>query len=257
MLSLDPAIDDLQRRLQADCQKGLCLPSPYRYYDGAPVGTVVPLDTAQEQVMIIGAYPSARFATVRGVPYVPIGDVGRPFPEKMHMAGGEAWTVPSGRELRERYLVPLGLSREQCWITNLVRVFLFQKWHAVKSRQLEPSWTGEETRSRFECLAKEGKGWLGEELAIARPRIVITLGAEAAGILRGVKGQQPRNALLGGTVQEMAVGGIAYPVIHLAHPGILMRRGSASNPWPERHKEHIQAARRVLEEMGLVPPGAA
>jgi len=94
--------------------------------------------------------------------------------------------------------------------------------------------------------------WLEEELALARPRVVITLGAEVAGILREVKGSKKRNALLGGEVWPLELGGKTYQVVHLAHPGIVMRPASEWNPWPRLHQEeHIPALREELEGLGL------
>jgi hypothetical protein len=85
--------------------------------------------------------------------------------------------------------------------------------------------------------------WIERELALAlaRPRLVITLGAEIAGIIRGVPGDARRNALLGREIVPVLLGSTRVPTVHLAHPGIVMRKGdSARNPWPERHvKEHI------------------
>jgi uracil-DNA glycosylase len=94
--------------------------------------------------------------------------------------------------------------------------------------------------------------WLEEELILAQPRLVITLGAEVAGILQEMKGQRKRNALLGGVLKELQLGTASYQVIHLAHPGIVMRPASERNPWPRLHWEtHIPAAREVVEQLAV------
>jgi uracil-DNA glycosylase len=160
--------------------------------------------------------------------------------------------VDSGAELEQAYLAPLGLHRSQCWITDLVRVFLFKEGHIAKYRRLGCGWPERETRSQFEEYAVQGMRWLEEELALARPGLVITLGREVAGILRQVKGRQKRNAWLGGEVRPLKLGGKAYQVVHLAHPGIVMRPESERNPWPRLHREeHIPALREELEGMAL------
>ncbi|RKY69989.1 MAG: hypothetical protein DRP97_04495 [Candidatus Latescibacterota bacterium] len=142
--------------------------------------------------------------------------------------------------------------RKKCWITVLVRVFLFKEGHLAKHRRLGCAWPERETRSQFECFAHKGMHWLEEELVLAQPKLVITLGAEVAGILRGVKGQKKRNDLLGGELKECQLGAASYPVIHLAHPGIVMRPVSKRNPWPRLHREtHIPVAREIVER--LVP----
>ena len=51
----------------------------YRFLYGNPVLPVVPLDTACGGVFIVGAYPSARFATLKGVADVPVDNNPGPF----------------------------------------------------------------------------------------------------------------------------------------------------------------------------------
>ena len=245
-------IRDFQKRLFAAYKNDLSLPSTYEYIYGNPVQPVVPLDTSQGGVCIIGAYPSARFATIGAERDVPVGDNCGPFSTERYFDGTRVRTVNSGEELEQAYLTPLGLRRSQCWVTNLVRVFLFKKGHIAKYRRLGCEWPERETRSQFEEYALQGMHWLEEELALARPCLVITLGTEVAGILRQVKGSQKRNTLLGGEVRPLELGGKAYQVVHLAHPGIVMRPASERNPWPRLHREeHIPALREGLEGMGL------
>lgn len=243
-------IKGFQRRLYANYKDDLGFPEPYQYLYGNPIHPVVPLDVAQHSVLILGAYPSARFAAVAGERDVPVGDNCGPFSTERYFDGQRVRTVNSGQELEEAYLEPLGLRRDQCWITDLVRVFLFKQGHIDKYRRLGCEWPPRQTRRQFEVYAERGIEWLVEELAIAGPRIVITLGSEVAGLLQGVKGQKGRNALLGGDLKEVQVEGKAYPVIHLAHPGIVMRPATERNRWPHLHRvEHIPLAREVLKKV--------
>lgn len=80
---------------------------------------------------------------------------------------------------------------------------------------------------------------------------MITLGAELAGLLRGVKTQAHRNTLLGPSISPLQVGSTTVPTVHLAHPGIVMRRStSGKNRWPELHEtEHIPALKRALKQL--------
>lgn len=244
------AVQDFRRRLYADYEGDLSLPPTYKYIYGNPVQPVVPLDTAQGGVCIIGAYPSAKFATIGSEQDVPVSDNCGPFSTERYFDGRRVRTVASGDELERAYLAPLGLPREQCWVTDLVRVFLFKGGHLAKYRRLGCGWPERETRSQFEAFAEQGMHWLEEELALAQPRLVITLGAEVAGILQNVREQRRRNALLGGDARSLLLGPASYPVIHLAHPGIIMRPASDRNPWPRLHREtHIPAARQVVQRL--------
>jgi uracil-DNA glycosylase len=160
------------------------------------------------------------------------------------------WQVESGRELNEAYLIPLGLKRNQCWLTNLVKVFVFKEGHTKKYRHLDCTWPPRPNRDDFEHYAHKSKDWLAEELEAARPRAIITLGTEVAGVLQEVRGQKKRNALLGGDVKPLSIAGKEYPAIHLAHPGITMRKATDRNPWPRLHREkHIPAAHQHIADI--------
>lgn len=243
-------VGSFQRRLFASYQGSLTLPPHYAYLWGNPVRTLVPLDTAQDGVMIVGAYSTARFATLNGESDVPVGDIGGPFADKAYFDGARVRTVASGHELEAGYLCPLGLSRTQCWITNLVKVFLFKNGHIERYRRLGCDWPARETRSQFEELARQGLGWLLEELELARPRLIITLGREVAGVLQGVHGARARVALLGGERRVLWLDDVGYPAIHLAHPGIVMCPESAANPWSRLHRdEHVPMAREMVQAL--------
>lgn len=244
------AIQNFQQRLYVHYKHSLALPPTYHYLYGNPVQPIVPLDTVQGGICIIGAYPTARFATLDSEGDVPFADICQPFSTERYFDGRRMRKVASGAEFEQSYLVPLGLRREQCWITNLVRVFLFKDQHLAQYRRLGCPWPEWETRSRFEELARQGLAWLEEELALARPRLVITLGAEVAGVLQDVRGQTAADTLLGGNLKDLWLGETVYPAIHLAHPGVVMCPASDHNPWPRLHREeHLPAARRVISRL--------
>lgn len=70
------------------------------------------------------------------------------------------------------------------------------------------------------------------------------------GLLQSVRGRIRRNELLDGDLKEAPGGGKVYPVIHLAHPGIVMRLATERDRWPFVHRtEHIPVAREALEEL--------
>ena len=245
-----PNIKSFQKKLFANYINDLSLPTKYNYLHGNPAQPVVPLDTAINGVLIIGAYPSAKFASIGSERDVPVNDLSCPFSTDRYFDGSRVRIVNSGIELEEAYLKPLGLEREQCWITNLVRIFLFKDGHVKKYRRLGCDWPERETRTKFENYAQQGMGWLQEEISLAKPKVIITLGAEVAGILQNVKSRKKRNELLGGEMKKIEIGSVVYPVLHFAHPGIVMRKASERNPWPRRHRDkHIPEARNALREL--------
>ena len=244
------SVKDFQRRVFENYKDDLSLPTTYNYYYGNPIHPIVPLDTQPRNIMVIGAYPTARFASIKSERDVPVGDITGPFSVEKYYDGSRIRTVSSGKELEDFYLSPLGLKRELCWITNIVRIFLYKEGHIKKYRRLGCEWPESETRSEFEKYAEQGMHWLEEEITLANPKVIIILGAEVAGILQKVKSPKKRNALLGGDLKELTMGAANYPIIHFAHPGIVMRPGGDRNPWPQLHREvHIPEARKSLEQL--------
>lgn len=210
------AIQNFQQRLYRHYPGGLSLPPTYRYLYGNPVQPVVPLGPEPRPVCLIGAYPPARLAAIGREVDVPVADGAGPFAATPYFDGRRV-RQPAGAWLAERYLTPLGLSLEQCWLTYLVRLFLFKDEHLARYRRLGCPWPEFETHSRFSPLARQGLAWLAEELALVRPRLVITLGREVAQVLQAVPGLAPDETLLGGHLQDLWLEEAVYPVLHLEH----------------------------------------
>ena len=61
--------------MYANYNESISIPEPYNYLYTNPVQPVVPLDLAQDNVFIIGAYPTAKFATMKGQRDVPVADI--------------------------------------------------------------------------------------------------------------------------------------------------------------------------------------
>jgi len=220
-----------------------------RYLHGTPLRPVVPLDTAIGELFILGAYPSARFALVNGVPDVPIADNLGPFENERWFDGARVREQPSARELRDLFLEPLAVDRGRCWVTDLVKVFLFKPGHCRKYASLGAALPAGYERDRFAELAERSIPWLGRELSVARPRLMISLGREVAGVLHGVASGSAQNRLLRAELVTVRVAGMEVPTMHCAHPGILMRSGPR-NPWPDRHRRgFLPALRSALREV--------
>ncbi|HHH31150.1 MAG TPA: hypothetical protein ENK57_22765 [Polyangiaceae bacterium] len=240
----------LQGRLYREYAQSVGLESHAQYMHGTPLRPVVPLDTAIDGVMIVGAYPSARFATIAGDRDVPVADNLGPFETERWFDGSRVREQPSAAELEELVLAPLELPRTLCWITDLVKVFLFKPGHRKKYERLGATVPAGYMREQFEELGERSLPWLEEEVAVARPRLLLTLGREVAGIVRGVKGDKARNRLLGAPVEPVRFGSVEVPTAHLAHPGILMR--PTGKHWKRAHlEERVPLLRRFMRAEGL------
>lgn len=244
-------IQELQRHIYNEYANDLQLDTNAKYLHGTPLKPVVPLDTGTRGLFILGAYPSARFAHVNKVSDVPVADNLGPFESERWFDGSRVRLQPSAKELEELFLEPLSVTRDCCWITDLVKVFLFKKGHIQRYDKLNAIVPIGYERERFFELGEQSLLWLQKELEIAEPSFVITLGAEVAGIIHGVRSSTSQSKLLVPEVVDMDVGGISIPTLHCAHPGILMRR-DPNNPWPERHKkEFIPALKSAKLKYGF------
>lgn len=248
-------------RLQADIVEKYAadvgLEPDASYVSGAPLRPLPPLDVGTDSVMIVGAYPSARFGVISGIRDVPVGDNMGPFEPERYFDGQRVRTQASADELRDLFFTPLGLDRSKCWITDIVKVFLFKEGHRRKYADLHATPPTGYRREDFEDLAVLSLRWLELELEVAEPRLLVTLGSEVAGVLRAARSQKTRNALLTGDLASVAIGGRTVHAVHLAHPGILMRKGQAGrNPWPARHQDHLAKLRVILKDLVLTssPP---
>jgi uracil-DNA glycosylase len=243
---LTSSVRGLLRQMYEGYAASVGLDPEARYLHGTPLRPVVPLDVGSGDVFVLGAYPSARFATIRGVADVPVADNLGPFEQERWFDGTRVREQPSARELHDLLLQPLGLQRERCWITDLVKVFLFKPGHLRRYERLGARAPDGYLRERFAELGRRSLPWIERELAVARPTLVVTLGAEVAGVLRGVTSASAQTRLLEPRVLTLALGAVKVPAVHCAHPGILMRPGPR-NPWPARHRQaFLPLLRRLL-----------
>ncbi len=239
-------MDDI-RNYQVDCfqkyKQDIRLPERYNYLYGNPVNVLVPVETAVNQFMIVGAYPSAKFFTINGITDVPVLDNDYPFSSETYFDGSRVRTVPSGIELNEVILKQIGIERHECWITNLVKVFLFKEGHIKRYNALNNN-NVEENRSKFDEYAQRSISWLKKEIKIANPKLIILLGLEVTKNIFKIS-EQKAISYFDGKVREIEMDGVLRNVVCFPHPGILMRSYD-KNPWPELFKNKIAPEVKLL-----------
>lgn len=221
-----------QRRTWKDYKQIVGLPDPYTYLFGNPVKVHVPIDTATNGVMIIGAYPTAHFNVIGSHRDVPVSDHLYPFSNEIYFDGSIVNAVRSGKEIEDYFLKNLGVLRSQCWITDLVKVFLFKDGHKRKYQALGFD-NHSETRSHFKALAQKSKPFIDEEIQIANPEIILGLGAEVNSIMLNCTEKEVIEIMFEGKCAEYLTGGNKYCYYPVAHPGILMRNTQGSEKWRE------------------------
>ena len=192
--------------------------------------------------MIVGAYPSAKFFTVNGIADTPLYDNDSPFSNETYFDGSRTRTIPSGQELNDVILDHIGIDRKDCWITDLVKVFLFKQGHIDRYYKL-----GKhdliENRTMFKEFANRSIHWLEKEIEIAKPYVVILLGLEVTSTLCGLTDKEAKS-YLDGKSREIVIGKQSVNIIALPHPGILMKR-TKKNQWPNRFVNEIAPTAKI------------
>jgi len=243
-------MENLITKFQKECwanYKDCCgIPQSYAYLWGNPVKVHIPIDTAQNGIMIIGAYPTAHFNTIKGVRDVPVEDHLYPFSNEHYFDGSTVRSVKSGEELDKYYLKPLDSNRDECWITDLVKVFLFKEGHIKKYHQL--GFNGYLlSRSKFREIAVNSLKYIHEEIKLAQPKIILTLGSEVAGSLMGISEKKAIKLMTKFPV-DYKVGNKNYKLFALPHPGIIMRNSRRSEVWKRVLQKQISQIKKILHE---------
>jgi len=237
-------IKDYQKKCWANYKKEIKLPEHYNYLYGNPVKVHVPIDVAKGQVMVVGAYPTAHFNTIDGIRDVPVEDHLYPFSNESYFDGSRVRTVKSGEELEDFYFSKLGITRDQCWITDLVKMFLFKEGHVKKYNELG-HFKQKETRSKFKEYAERSLSYLEDEIELCQPKIILTLGAEVASILLGVS-EQKAKSLMSEKPISFDVKGNTYLLYALPHPGIIMRNTEVAIKWQQVLEKQLEAIKKEL-----------
>lgn len=228
------------KEYQRDCfynyKQEINYPENYSYLDGNSINVLVPIETAKNEIMIVGAYPSAKFYTINGINDTPMADNDSPFSNESYFDGSRVRTIPSGKELNEVILEKIGVKRESCWITDLVKVFLFKQGHIDRYNKLGKS-DQTENRSKFSEYAEKSINRIEKEIELANPIVIILLGTEVTKTIFKLS-ENKAKTYLDGKIRIRIIKGTERNFICLPHPGILIKKFDR-NLWPERFENEI------------------
>jgi hypothetical protein len=218
-------------------------PAEYIYPTGNPIRPVLPVQIAQNKVMVIGAFPSARFQYINGK-LVPVADNLAPFAKEEYF-DGRGFRKQASRESLEKNFFGeklLNISFDDMWLTDLVKVYLFPAKHIKNCVTVTPKREYVNTHNMFKKIAISSLDWMHREIKLCNPKLIITLGEIPARVLQDDWKTKSIDLLTGLQAKPLSVGD-GYRIAHLAHPEI--RR---INPdWDKRSKETIKKLRRQLE----------
>ncbi len=223
-------IQQYQKKCSKEYAKSIKFPEETSYLYGNPVKTVVPIETAIGKTMVIGPFPAAKLYFVDDIPDVPLYDATAPFSIEPYYDGSRVRSSYTGQELSEVILETLEIQREHCWLTSLVKVFLFDDDHVKKYHRLGKEIT--ENRSKYMDYSNKSLSWIRQEMEIANPKIILLLGAEVVSSLLLVSEKEAFDYMTGEIVEKKIIWKNSN-FICLPHPGVIMDR-SARNPWPRQ-----------------------
>ena len=194
------------------------IPDPYVYPDGNPIRPVIPVKTVKNSIMLIGAFPSARFEKRNGV-LIPAGDNLSPFASEEYFDGETVRRQASRVRLEEDYFRQLHIDSNNIWITDIVKVYLFPEKHIKNCKLISPRIEFVNTHRLFKQIAAASSHWIEREIIICNPKLIITLGEIPARTISR-DWLTPNKKLLNGVVKEVALDKI-YKIAHLGHPEIM------------------------------------
>lgn len=216
-----------------------------RLPSGEPVHRTEPNGPVDAPIVIVGVYPAARVAgmSVHGVRMnLPVEVERRSFDT----------VSASGREIDAQYLAPLGLTRDDVLLLDVMPYFLANvrksgertMWRNIQEyERLTGEQLGIEPRPTPASLVEQARAMPGNVerirhyLLAAERRLVLTLGVEAAAFARGESlaetDRRKHEAFYADPVRGF--GDLDLAVVHLSHPGNLMATRPAAARWRERH----------------------
>ena len=221
-------IQQYQKKCSREYLKSIKFPKENSYLYGNPVQTVVPIETAIGKIMIIGPQPAAKVFFVDDIPDVPLYDATAPFSIEPYYDGNRVRSSYTGQELSEVILEMLEIPRKKCWLTTLVKVFLFDEDHVKKYKRLGKAIN--ENKSNYSELALKSMPWIRDEIEIANPKTIILLGPEVISSMLLISMEDAKELITGEVVEKKIIWKNSN-FICLPPPGVIMDR-SARNPWP-------------------------
>lgn len=203
-------LDDIRKKVPE-------IPNPYIYPDGNPVRPIIPTKTVQNSIMLIGAFPSARFEK-RNKVLIPVGDNLSPFGQEEYFDGSTVRTQASRDSLDEIYFPQLNINPDKIWITDIVKVYLFPEKHIKNCKVIAPHISYVNTHDLFKKIALASMEWMKKEISVCNPKLIITLGEVAARTISGDSKTEIKT-LLNGEIRPITFDR-EYKIAHLGHPEI-------------------------------------
>ena len=188
---------------------------------------------------------------------------------------------PSGRALDERYLKPLGITRAEAWLCDLVphscmndgQCRAIDRAYRPLMRELDlpevvwPRAPKSEAVWR-DLVDRRRRDRIAAEVAEASPEVLVTLGDAPLRRFARCFGTRSSLAAYGhsrgeyGRLHEATVAGCRMQLLPLAHPRQVVQLGKSSPKWTELHRDWIATHAsgllgKIAQDRTIQPTGPA
>jgi len=247
------------------------------YYGRNPCLPVTPTWLQPGKVMILGLYPTCGFASIKTRAgtwerEVPVEDIDEPLEYTRYFDGYSVRDVRTGTDFLEDYITPLGLKKEDLWITNMVKCFLFKPEHITSLHQL--GWAAppvEATRGLsdddpnekyFEVARVCIQQNLHREIELCRSKLILALGEYVCRMIHADENGQPAGNQVWKKVRgkPLRAGSLEPPgdvrqglfyqtnIFHMYHPKSVR---DFSQVRRLHEQQHLPAVKAFMVELGL------
>ncbi len=228
-------IQAYQKKCFLQYKTSIGYPTERSFLLGNPIDVVVPLETATDGAMVVGFHPLARTYEVADQRDVPLYSTSFPYSEEVYFNGREYRTIGGGQYL-DMVLAKLGVPRSNCWLTTLIKLYLFSSKDVVKYNKLG-NFKVAPDEFNFKEWGEKSLPWLETEVSLANPQLIFLSGLETISLFFDVSPTKAKH-LIDGELRELKFGRKKVPVLCLQEMELMMNNNKR-NPWPEVFEEKV------------------
>lgn len=240
-------IQAYQKRCYRQYKKSIGYPAERSFLWGNPVEVVVPAETATGGVMVVGFHPQARTYEVEDQKEVPLYSASFPYSREEYFDGREVKRMDSDH--LDAVLQKMGVDRSSCWVTSLIKLYLFSSKDVIKYNKLG-NYKVAPDEFNFKEWGEKSLPWLEEEVVLANPQLILLSGLETISLLYDVSPTKAKH-LIDGELREHKFGRKRVPVLCLQEME-LMVNNNKRNPWPEVFERKVlPPAKKAVARLSL------
>lgn len=231
-------VHNYQRKCFKQYKESIGFPQERTFFFGNPVEVAVPHEVATDKVMVIGFHPLAKVFDLEDQKDVPLYSANFPFGNEQYFDGKHVVDVPGRKDL-EVVLNRLGIQLEDCWLTSLIKIYLFSSKDVIKYNKLG-SYKVAPDEFNFKEYGAKSMSWIQQEVNLANPELVILVGLETISLFYDLSPTKAKH-LVDGELKDLKIGRKKVPVLCLQDPE-LMINNNKRNPWPEVFENKVLPA---------------